>query len=245
VATIETIFFIDVATAAVAVTIMLVWLRVPVHAKALAKQAGGYFADMLNGLRYIRSHAYVRTFFMFAALFFFMVAPVAFLPPLQVVRSFGDDVWRLTAIEVAFSIGMLLGGAVMASWGGFKNRAYSLAFSSLIMGAFTFALGVTPVFWLYLVFTGILGFGLPVFNTPATVLLQQKVKEDFLGRVFGVMGMISSIMLPMGMLVFGPIADFIKVEWLLIGSGILIFVEGLFMRANKTLVQAGSPVSTE
>ncbi len=102
-----------------------------------------------------------------------------------------------------------------------------------------------PVFWLYLVFTGILGFGLPVFNTPATVLLQQKVKEDFLGRVFGVMGMISSIMLPMGMLVFGPIADFIKVEWLLIGSGILIFVEGLFMRANKTLVQAGSPVSTE
>jgi DHA3 family macrolide efflux protein-like MFS transporter len=243
VATIEAIFFVDVATAAIAVAILLFLLRVPVHARALTKQATGYFADMLNGLRYIRSHAFVRTFFLFATCFYFLVAAVAFLPPLQVVRSFGDDVWRLTAIEVAFSLGMLLGGAIMASWGGFKNKARSLALSSLIMGAFTFALGVTPLFWLYLIFTGILGVGLPIFNTPATVLLQQKVSEDFLGRVFGVMSMISSMMLPLGMLVFGPMADLVKVEWLFVGTGILIFIEGICMWGNRVMVQAGRPTT--
>jgi len=40
----------------------------------------------------------------------------------------------------------------------------------------------------------------------------------FLGRVFGVLGMISSSMMPLGMLVFGPIADGIRIEWLLIGT---------------------------
>ncbi|MCL2149697.1 MAG: MFS transporter [Dehalococcoidia bacterium] len=241
VAAIEAIFFIDVFTAAVAIAILL-FLRVPTHAKALGKQATGYFTDMLGGLRYIHRHAFVRVLFLFGALFFFLAAPVAFLPPLQVARNFGDDVWRLAAIEVAFSVGMLMGGLAMASWGGFKNKARSLAFAGLIMGAFTFALGVTPFFWLYLVFMAILGVSMPVFNTPAMVLLQQKVEEDFLGRVFGVMGMITSIMMPLGMLVFGPLADLVKIEWLLIGSGILIFIVGICMWWNRILVQAGKPM---
>ena len=63
---------------------------------------------------------------------------------------------------------------------------------------------------------------MPMFNTPATVLLQEKVEEDYLGRVFGVMGMISTSMMPLGMLIFGPIADFIKIEWMLLGTGIFI-----------------------
>ena len=83
---------------------------------------------------------------------------------------------------------------------------------------------------------------MPLFNTPSTVLLQQKVEENFLGRVFGVLGMISSSMMPLGMLVFGPIADFIKIEWLLIGTGLLLFVLGLFLLGNKVLIEAGKPV---
>lgn len=38
-----------------------------------------------------------------------MMAPAAFLTPLQVTRTFGDEVWRLTAIEIAFSVGMMAG----------------------------------------------------------------------------------------------------------------------------------------
>lgn len=80
---------------------------------------------------------------------------------------------------------------------------------------------------------------IPVFNTPATVLLQQKVEGDFLGRVFGVMGMIANSMIPLGMLVFGPMADFIKIEWLLMGTGLMLVVQSLLMLRNKALVEAG------
>jgi DHA3 family macrolide efflux protein-like MFS transporter len=74
------------------------------------------------------------------------------------------------------------------------------------------------------------------------VLLQQKVDPDFLGRVFGFLNMISSSIMPMAMLVYGPVADFIKIEWLLLGTGFLMVIQSLFMLKNKVLIEAGKPI---
>lgn len=239
--TIETIFFIDVITAAVAVLTLLFFLKVPAHAKARESQAVSYFKDMQEGIAYIRSHTYVKKFFTFCAFFFFLAAPVAFLTPLQVTRSFGDDVWRLTAIEITFSLGMMLGGILMASWGGFRNKIYTMTFSSFIIGLCTLALGVVPSFWIYLSIMMITGLVMPLFNTPSMVLLQEKVEPDFMGRVFGVMAMISSSMMPLGMLIFGPLSDMVAIEWLLMGTGFLMFVQSFFLIGSKELVEAGKP----
>jgi len=239
VASIEAIFFIDVGTAAVAVLVLFFFLRVPAHAKAQSRQTIGYFADMLAGVAYIRSHSYIRKFFLFSAVFLFLVAPAAFLTPLQVARTFGDDVWRLTAVEIAFSLGMLLGGAVMAGWGGFRNKIHTMTLSVVCNGICILALGIVPYFWLYLSIMLIIGITLPFFNVPATVLLQEKVEADFIGRVFGVQTMIASSMMPIGMLVFGPTADLIRIEWLLIGTGLLMFLQSFFLIGSKDLVAAG------
>jgi DHA3 family macrolide efflux protein-like MFS transporter len=243
IATIEVIFLIDVVTAALAVSVLWLFLHVSVHAKASQKQTIGYFSDMRAGFTYINKHDYVKKLFLFCACYFVLVSPVAFLTPLQVTRSFGEDVWRLTAIEVTFSIGMMLGGIIMASWGGFKNKVHSMTLSTLIIGGCTFALGIIPNFPIYLAIMAFAGIAMPIFNTPFTVLLQEKVEDDFLGRVFGVLGMISSTMMPLGMLLFGPLADIIKIEWLLIGTGLLIFIEGFFLLGSKVLIEAGKPIS--
>ncbi len=241
-ASIEAIFFIDVITAAIAILILLLFLKVPSHAKALSKPTTSYFTDMKEGVKYIKNHGYVKRFFLFCAVFNILVAPAAFLTPLQVTRTFGNEVWRLTAIEITFSIGMMLGGIVMVSWGGFKNRVHTMILSSFFIGICTVALGIIPNFWVYISFMALFGVIMPVFNTPATVLLQEKVEEDFLGRVFSVLGMISSIMMPLGMLVFGPLSDIIRIEWLLRGTGILLFIQGFFMLGSKVLVKAGEPI---
>ncbi len=242
-ATIEMIFFIDVITAAIAIITLLVFLKIPVHAKALQKQTTSYFSDLQQGFIYIKNHNFVKKFFIFFAFFFVLVAPVAFLTPLQVTRSFGADVWRLTAIEIAFAIGMMLGGILIASWGGFKNKIHTMTLACLIFGICTFALGIIPVFGIYLIFMGLNGVAMPIFNTPSMVLLQEKVDGDYLGRVFGVLGMISTSMMPLGMLIFGPISDMIKIEWLLMGTGLLLFIQGFFLARNTVLIEAGKPNS--
>ncbi|OIB02020.1 MFS transporter [Paenibacillus sp. LC231] len=244
-ATIEVIFFIDVVTASIAIFTLLVFLKIPLHKKASDTQSTGYLDDFKEGLAYIKQHAFLKSFFIFFAIFFVLMAPAAFLTPLQVTRSFGDDVWRLTAIEIAFSVGMMAGGGIIASWGGFKNKVYTMAIASLIMAVSTFALGIVPVFWIYLAIMAVFGVAMPIFNTPTTVMLQEKVDENYLGRIFGVFGMISTSMMPIGMLIFGPLADVVKIEWLLVGTGLFMLVLTVFFARNKRLVEAGMPLPEE
>lgn len=238
-ATMEIIFFIDVVTAAIAIGTLLIFLKIPLHEKAKDKQTTSYLSDFKLGLQYVNSHDFLKKFFLFFALFVVLMAPASFLTPLQVARSFGDDVWRLTAIEIVFSIGMMAGGAIIASWGGFSNKVKTMGFATVIMGVCTFALGSVPNFWIYLFFMGVFGVAMPILNTPATVLLQEKIEEDYLGRVFGVMGMISTSMMPIGMLIFGPLADMVKIEWLLIGTGAFIMCLSLLLVKNHVLIEAG------
>ncbi|MFD1953053.1 MFS transporter [Paenibacillus thailandensis] len=245
IASIEIIFFIDVVTAAIAIFTLLIFLKIPLHEKAADAQTTGYLDDFKQGLAYIGRHAFLKTFFIFFAFFFVLMAPAAFLTPLQVTRTFGDDVWQLTAIEIAFSIGMMAGGGIIAAWGGFKNKVHTMTFASLIMGVCTFALGIVPVFWIYLAVMAVFGVAMPIFNTPTTVMLQEKVDGNYMGRIFGVFGMISTSMMPLGMLIFGPLADAVDIEWLLIGTGLLLIVLSVFFISNKRLVEAGKPLPKE
>ncbi|TQK49630.1 DHA3 family macrolide efflux protein-like MFS transporter [Brevibacillus sp. AG162] len=243
--TIEMIFFIDVITALLAIGTLLVFLKIPLHEKASEIQKTSYFSDFKEGLVYIKNNDFLKKFFLFFAFFFILMAPAAFLTPLQVTRSFGDEVWRLTAIEIAFSVGMMAGGGIIASWGGFTNRVHTMTFASLIMGACTLALGIIPNFWIYLVFMALFGVAMPIFNTPTMVLVQEKVDENYMGRIFGVFGMISTSMMPMGMLIFGPIADVVKIEWLLVATGLFILILAMLLGKNKVLIQAGKPKLNE
>lgn len=243
VSTIEAIFFIDVATALVAIFTLFFFLRIPLHRKAADAQTTSYLDDFKQGITYIKNHGFLKPFFIFFAFFFVLMAPAAFLTPLQVTRSFGDDYWRLTAIEIAFSVGMMAGGAIIASWGGFRNKVYTMTFANLIMGACTLLLGVIPSFWIYLFIMAVFGLAMPMANTPTTVMLQEKVDPNYMGRIFGVFGMISTSMMPIGMLIFGPLADVIEIEWLLVGTGLLILVLTMFFVSNKRLIEAGKPAA--
>ena len=53
--------------------------------------------------------------------------------------------------------------------------------------------------------------------------------------------MISSSMMPIGMLIFGPLADVIAIEWLLILTGVLMLVLVILLAKNKSLLAAGEP----
>jgi DHA3 family macrolide efflux protein-like MFS transporter len=60
-----------------------------------------------------------------------------------------------------------------------------------------------------------------------------------MGRVLSAFTMISSTMMPLGMVVFGPVADTVSIEILLIGTGIVVSLLCIPMVASKTLREAG------
>lgn len=236
---IQYILLVDVVTAALAVLILLFLVDIPSHSKALEAEEVHFLDDMKKGFTYIKGHGYLKQFFLFSMIFFFLISPLAFLTPLQITRSYEDDVWNLSALEIAWSSGMILGGAIMASWGGFKNKVHTMAFSTVVTGIGTIILGLNPLFWIYLACMGIMGVTMPMFGTPSTVILQQKTDPDYLGRIFSVYSMIHSSMMPLGMLLFGPLADIIKIESILLPTGVLITIMSLYLIRSKVMLEAG------
>lgn len=164
----------------------------------------------------------------------------------MVVRTFGEDVWRLTANEVAFGVGMLAGGALISAWGGFRDRmrmlvATSLAFGilSVCMGLSGDILGLPGSFAVFLGFMLLTGVGVSWFSTTATTLLQEQVDPEVQGRVFGLVGIVLAVAMPVGMLIFGPLADTISVEWILVLTGIITVLVTFAVAYRAPTAEAG------
>jgi DHA3 family macrolide efflux protein-like MFS transporter len=101
-------------------------------------------------------------------------------------------------------------------------------------------LGVAPTFLLYLIILGLGGIVVPVLNSAGIVMIQEITDEDKMGRVFSIVQLLSGSAIPLGILLFGPLADRVPVEWLLIISGILLAVVGLVYGSTQKTYQAGS-----
>lgn len=228
----EYIFFIDVITAIIAVALLIV-LKVPMHQRSAETQSTGYLDELKAGLAYIGQNRAIKTLFLFFTFIFLLIAPVAFLTPLLVTRSFGDEVWRLTANEVTFFVGSVLGGFIMTAWGGFKNHFKTIGLSSILWAVLFTGLGLSQDFTLYLVFMFLSGIPMPMWGASTTTLLQEIVEPQVQGRVFGVQQLIMSTVMPLGMLIFGPLADVFTVETLLIVSSGLMAVPGVWIVFNK------------
>jgi DHA3 family macrolide efflux protein-like MFS transporter len=236
-APIQTVLFIDVVTAAIGICILAFFVKVPKRAIESQKAAErpAYFREMMQGMRYIGERKYMRQLFMYSAAFVILIAPAAMLTPLQVARDFGPDVWRLTAVEMGFSFGMMGGGLLLGMWGGFRDKIKTMFLGALLLGVMTVALGLLTNFWIYLACMALIGFSTPIMSTPFMTILQTKADDEYMGRVLSVLTMLTSVAMPLAMVLFGPLGDVIPIDWILIACGVVILVICPFMIANKVI----------
>lgn len=222
------VLFVDVGTAVIGI-LLLGLLQVAPFVRDIA--AVGYTEDLRGGLRYARGHPAVRWVLISFAVVFVLVVPPSYLTPLMIVRTFGEEVWMLTANEVVFSVGMILGGALLAAWGSGRDRMGLLTGATIAMGILTVALGLSSVLWVFLGLMFLVGVVVPAFSTTSTTMLQQTVEPEMQGRMFGLLGIVMAVAMPIGMAAFGPLADVVSVEAVLIAGGALTVVAGLVIRA--------------
>ena len=81
----------------------------------------------------------------------------------------------------------------------------------------------------------IYGVAITMVQTATTTLIQEKAEISMQGRVFGLLGAMYSGFLPVGMALFGPMADKIALQWIMIGSGIALIALSLFVCTNKEM----------
>lgn len=171
------------------------------------------------GFRYAFSQRIIRNALVTYGLFLFMTVPAGYLAGLFVSRTFGDTYWYLTAVEVVGFGGMLLGGVLMSLWNGFRRHQSTLAIGLALFGLMAVCMGCSGHFSLYLVCMAVYGVALTCVQTTLTTLLQQYAREDMQGRIFGLMSALYAACYPLGMAVFGPLADHVPLQGLMILSG--------------------------
>lgn len=234
------ILFIDVATAIIGLS-LLATIAVPTLERVTSADKPSYFADLKEGISYIFSHDLVRwVMAIFGIVFLLIVAP-SNLSPLMLVRNFGSEVWLLTVLELAFGVGMVLGGALMAMWGSKLDRLNTIIGTSIAFGVLAIVMGFTTNLILFYSLFFFIGLAVPAFSTSAMTLLQETVEPERQGRVFGFVGIVMSVAMPLGMAVLGPLADVVSVELLLILTGAataVIATVAVLLPAGKRAIAA-------
>jgi DHA3 family macrolide efflux protein-like MFS transporter len=221
------ILFIDFVTAVIGLS-LLATVAVPTLARASNPDKPSYFADLKEGISYTFTHELVRwVMVVFGVVFLLIVAP-SNLSTLMLVRNWGSDVWLLTVLELSFGIGMVIGGGLMALFANKLDRITTIIATSVAFGVLAVVMGFSTNLILFFSLFFFIGVIVPAFSTSAMTLLQETVEPERQGRVFGFVGIVMAVAMPIGMAVLGPLADVVSVESILIGTGAATVVIAAF-----------------
>ena len=221
ISTLRMTLMIDIITAVLG-TGLLSCLTLPKQNTSVEKASA--VSDMELGMKYAFSDRLIGKLLIIYGLFTFFCVPAGYLAGLLVRRVFGDTYWHLTAVEVVGFLGMMAGGVIMSTWSGVKNRGKTLAGGLFVFGSLAIGMGISNNFILYLALMVCYGIALTVVQTVITTILQEKTDICKQGRVFGLLGTMYAGFLPIGMAMFGPLADILPLQWIMIGSGIALMV---------------------
>ncbi|WP_417852221.1 MFS transporter [Bifidobacterium olomucense] len=196
------------------------------------------FVDLKIGLTYAMRHPYLKGVILGDALTCLVAVAPMNLTLLLMTREFeGIDLNlgfvnlttasdKLAANELGMSVGMLLGGALMSVIGPKLLRRsvaqmYAVAFGIAMVGITVIGLGVARNLLLYLIIDVLNGVASAVCVGPMRTVMQTESDESMVGRVFGLDTMLSTLGMPLGMLIFAPLADVIPIAWVFVAGGLL------------------------
>ncbi len=227
------ILSIDIVTASVAVLpLLFIGIPQPDRSHELAHPDAAppsMLADMRAGLRYVRAWPGLLMILVLAMILNFVISPAFSLMPILVTKHFGGGALQLGTLESAWAIGIVVGGLVLGAWGGFKKRAITSMLGIMGMGIGILGIAAAPANLFALAVAGMLfgGFMNPMANGPLFAMLQTIVAPEMQGRVMSLVGSGSAAMMPLSLLVAGPIADLVGVRVWYVAAGITCILMGL------------------
>lgn len=217
-------FMVDVVTAIIAITIMSI---IKVERQNTTENTNSMISDIRAGIGYVLKHSELRKLIVFYAIAFILLTPAMVLSPLMVERTFGNEVWRLTANEIIWTIGSLVGGVFIAFKKQIKNKVFAIAVCFIAFGVAFGFMSIATNFVIYLMLILVAGFFMPILTTAQTVYVQEITEPNVLGRVFSILQIASTSALPIAILFLGPLADIFSIQSMLFVSGILLVICGM------------------
>ncbi len=222
------VLLVDLVTAVIGIITVAI-VRVPQPRHEAPGEAGAgrgqYWRDLRAGFQYVVSWRGLLILMGLAMLINLVLAPTTSFLPLLVTQHFNGTAWHLSAVEAGMGIGVIAGGLLLGAWGGFRRRIITSLLGVMGIGLGTLLIGLAPAsaFVLVVVLVGMTGLMMSFANGPLMAILQATVAPSMQGRVFSLLTSGATAMMPLGLIVAGPLADAIGVRtWFIIGGAITL-----------------------
>lgn len=181
------------------------------------------------------------------ALCMFFYAPLSSFYPLMT-----SDYFRLSAIhgstvELAFAVGMMASSLLFSSVLKIKRKIRTSFIGLLGMGISAAICGMLPPVyagWIFFAATCIcLGASGNIHTIPLTAYIQETVAAEKMGRAFSVLTLISSVTMPVGLLISSPIAEKVGVNTWFFISGVSMVLITTFILLFRQIKEKAYKVS--
>ncbi len=233
---------VDWGTAAFAV-VPLLFIRVPEATRTAGGPRPGLLRQVRDGFEYLRARPGHLGLVSLAAVVNLFLVPAFSLLPLLVKGTLRGDAAELGGVTAAFGVGMISGGALLGAWGGFRRRIVTTLAGLIALGLAVLSLAVAPPsrpLWpgvsMFLV-----GALVPIVNGPILAIFQATIEPRLQGRVFSMVGSLSALAAPLGLMLAAPIAELLGVRvWYLAGAmaAVTMGMTGLFSRGVLSIEEA-------
>lgn len=222
------VMLMDVAGAAIACTSLL-FVSIP-NPKKEEGQKPNVWLEIKEGIRHLFIDKGLSYLLVCVIVVTFFMVPIAALFPLMTLNHFNGTTFDMGLVEVAWGIGMLLGGAIVSiKFMKTVNKVLVINLMTIILGLTFWLSGIlsSNAFIMFVILTTIGGVSGSIYWSSFIVILQTKIDPAALGRVFSIYDSISLMPTIPGLLATGFIAERIGLLNAFIVAGVATFAVGL------------------
>ena len=230
-----------VNTATFALSMLIVAIAIPGAIRIVdnvsGEEAGGasYFTDLKEGFQFVLTDPFLRRVipisivvnFLFAPMFF-VVLPVLASDVFDSARAFGI---MAAGFGAGAGIGTLLYGAF-----GHRIRRFTVYWGALAgASAGLWLLAVSTTVWMAVLATVLVGFSVGPVNAAGMVIMQARVPERMMGRVFGLLYAGSGLATPAGLIAGGVAVQIFGLTAAMVTAALGVTVSAIWVGANREL----------
>lgn len=233
------VMLFDLGTALFAV-VPLLFIAVPQPIQLEPEKAKqSIWTDLSQGFRYLWGWTGAMVLIIGALIFKIALTPAFSFIPLLVRSHFGLGAPKLALLESGIGIGILLGGLVLSVWGGFRHKVYTLLMGIIGVGVGVGVAGILPqnMFLAAIPSFFLVGLMIPMTDGSIMAILQSCVAPEMQGRVFALLGSLTSLSSPLGLAMAGPVSDWLGIHVWFIIAGILCTAVGVFGFLSSAIVR--------
>ncbi len=202
------ILMVDLATLLVALGALLI-VQIPEPKRGeIVEATSSFWSDCIFGFKYILARrGLLGIQLLMLGVNFGITFGFTVMAPMILART-GDNSVVFGAVQMAGSVGTLVGGTIVAIWGGMKRKIHGVLIGMALGGIGSLLLGFgrgVVVWWVGSFVSSFMA--VSIVNSSNQAIWQSKVPPSMQGRVFATRRLLAHAMIPVATLSAGFLAD--------------------------------------